>query len=56
VNEDARTDIDLRSWVGTKAAELLLERLDGAAPDWPRGIVFPSLLFIRRSTAPPRLD
>jgi LacI family transcriptional regulator len=42
--------------IGTKAAELLLERLGGDAPDRPRGIVLPSCLIIRRSTAPPRPD
>ena len=42
--------------IGTKAAELLLERLGGDAPDRPRGIVLPSHLIIRRSTAPPRPD
>jgi len=42
--------------IGTKAAELLLERLGGDAPDCPRGIVLPSCLVIRRSTAPPRSD
>ena len=40
--------------IGTRAAELLLERLTGEAPEGPRSIVLPSELIVRRSTAPPR--
>ena len=40
--------------IGTQAAELLLKRLAGEAPEGPRSIVLPSELVIRRSTAPPR--
>jgi LacI family transcriptional regulator len=42
--------------IGTQAAELLLKRLAGEAPEGPRSIVLPSELVIRRSTAPPRPD
>ncbi|MGD0248668.1 MAG: LacI family DNA-binding transcriptional regulator [Candidatus Limnocylindrales bacterium] len=42
--------------IGTQAAQLLLERLAGEAPEGPRSIVLPSELVIRRSTAPPRPD
>jgi LacI family transcriptional regulator len=40
--------------IGTRAAQLLLERLAGEAPEGPRSIILPSELVIRRSTAPPR--
>jgi LacI family transcriptional regulator len=40
--------------IGRQAAELMLERLAGDAPDEPRTIVLPSELIPRRSTAPPR--
>ncbi len=40
--------------IGTRAAQLLLERLDGKAPEGPRSIILPSELVARHSTAPPR--
>jgi LacI family transcriptional regulator len=42
--------------IGTRAAQLLLDRLAGDAPEGPRSIVLPSELIIRRSTAPPKPD
>lgn len=42
--------------IGTKSAEVLLERLAGAEPEGPPGIVLPSQLIVRRSTMPPKSD
>jgi LacI family transcriptional regulator len=40
--------------IGTRAAQLLLDRLAGDDPEGPRSIVLPSELIVRRSTAPPQ--
>ncbi|MEO6207023.1 MAG: LacI family DNA-binding transcriptional regulator [Candidatus Limnocylindrales bacterium] len=40
---------------GQRAAELLLERIDGQAPDGARELVLPGELIVRRSSGPPRV-
>ncbi len=41
---------------GQRAAELLLERIDGQAPDGARELVLPGELIVRRSSGPPRVE
>lgn len=41
---------------GQRAAELLLERIDGHAPDGARELVLPGELIVRRSSGPPRVE
>ena len=41
---------------GQRAAELLLERIDGQAPDNAREFVLPGELIVRRSSGPPRAE
>lgn len=42
--------------IGQRAAELLLERIDGHAPTTAREIVLPGELIVRRSSGPPRAE